>query len=116
MRLVLSLFLFLAAPAALSQPTDATPSKDPALTLNAPSPNPTDGRAVFVLSVSAPGHVTVEAFDLLGRRTATLFSDALPATARQHIAFDGARLPDGLYLIVARSETMRVQRVVTLAR
>ncbi len=58
--------------------------------------------------------VIVEAFDLLGRKVATLFSDVLPE--RRLVTFDGARLPDGLYVIVARSETMQTQRLVTLVR
>ena len=115
MRFALVLLLLL-APAALSQPAASAPTEQPTVTLGAPSPNPTDGQSALVLSVSQAGHVTMDAFDLLGRRVATLFSDVLPAGVSRRVAFDGTRLPDGLYLIVARSETMRVQRVVTLAR
>lgn len=115
MRLVTAFAFLLLTPVALAQPSLDSPG-EPAVALSAPSPNPTDGRAVFVVSTPTAGMVTVDAFDLLGRKVATLFSDALPARDRHPVAFDGSSLPDGLYVIVARNGISRVQRLVTLAR
>ncbi len=109
MRLLL-LILLLLAPSLSAQPA----SQSTTLALGAPSPNPTDGAAKLVVSTPQLETVTVEAFDLLGRKVATLFSDAV--STRRLVTFDGAQLPDGLYVIVARSETMQTQRLVTLAR
>ncbi len=115
MRLLL-LAVVLLTPTLSAQTATELASPKPTLTLGAPLSNPTNGEAHLSLSVAPNVRVTVQAFDLLGRQVATLASDALVAGGPGRVTFDGAHLPDGVYLIIARSEMMQTQRLVTLAR
>ena len=62
------------------------------------SPNPTASRASARIEVTTTRHVTLEVYDTLGRRVATL-ADREFAPGRHDIAFDTAGLPAGVYLV-----------------
>lgn len=78
-------------------------------------PNPFAGRATLELVVSAPQHVTVEAYDVLGRRVALLHAGPLPAGTHE-VAFDGGDLPGGVYVLRAQGEAFSTAQQVTLVR
>ena len=60
-------------------------------------PNPFSGRTRIAFSLGAPADVTLEVYDLLGRRVATLVDG--PVEAGEHLAtFDATGLPSGVYL------------------
>ena len=60
-------------------------------------PNPFSGRAQIAYSVGATTHVTLEVYDLVGRRVAVLVDG--PVEAGEHLAtFDATGLPAGVYL------------------
>ncbi len=63
-------------------------------------PNPSAGRGTVTVTVPASVHLRLAVFDVLGRRVAVLADG--PREAGAHgFAFDGARLPAGVYLVRA---------------
>ena len=78
-------------------------------------PNPTSGRATVRYTLSEGADVRLDAYDVLGRRVATLAAG--PQAAGPHEAtFDAAALPAGVYVLrlTAGSEATTVR--VTVAR
>ncbi len=61
-------------------------------------PNPTAGRATARIEVYTARRVTLEVYDALGRRVATL-ADREFAPGRHTIGFDTSALPAGVYLV-----------------
>jgi hypothetical protein len=84
--------------------------------LNAPVPNPSDGRAAMTLSVAEAQHVTVAVYDALGRRVAVLHDGLLDEGPAHQFVFDGSALPAGVYAVCAVGETFTDVRTLTLAR
>jgi len=86
-----------------------------ALVLGAPFPNPFADRTALTLTLETPQEVTVEVFDVSGRRVATLHDGALPR-GEHPLALDGTGLGDGVYVVRVQSGDEVVERRVTLAR
>ncbi len=84
--------------------------------LDMPRPHPVESQAMMTLSVDHAQHLTVEAFDALGRRIALLFDGAVPADAQQTLTFNADALPSGLYLIRTRGPTATDVRTVVVRR
>ena len=80
------------------------PSSTAAIELEAPYPNPTTGSFAIPVTVTAPGHMTVEVYDVLGRRVAALRSGAILQHERHEVSGDLSRLPAGVYFIRAITE------------
>lgn len=81
---------------------------------SAPQPNPARGRVTFELALPRDEDVRVEAFDLLGRRVATL-AEGRRAAGRHVLRWEGASLAGraGVFLVRARAGSFwRTQRVV----
>ncbi|MDX1530592.1 MAG: hypothetical protein R3362_03620, partial [Rhodothermales bacterium] len=94
---------------------DAAPD-DALAGLSAPAPNPFATRTALDLAVDTPQRVTVAAYDLLGRRVATLYDgQATPGEARR-LVLEAGRLPAGTYVVHAAGETFSETRRVTLVR
>lgn len=73
----------------------------PAVTgLHAPHPNPSPGRVTLTLDLAEAVDVEAAAYDVLGRRVAVLASGPLGAGTHD-LAFDGSRLPSGVYVVRA---------------
>ena len=87
-----------------------------AVSLGAPVPNPTTGRAELALRVDAPQPVRAELVDALGRAVATLYDGPAAADAPLVLVVDGAALPPGVYVVRVQGATFDVSRAVTLAR
>ncbi len=83
-------------------------------------PNPFAERTEFELNVPQRGRVTVEVYDLRGRRVRLIHDATLPA-GRHVLAWDalddrGGPVPAGVYLIVAHSPNRVTARKVMLLR
>lgn len=78
-------------------------------------PNPFVLATTLSFSLPAADVVTVEVFDVLGRRVAVLADGALDA-GRHTVAFDGSGMPTGAYLVrlATASGTARTQRITLL--
>ena len=68
-----------------------------------PTPTPFDGPTAFRVDLPRAGAVTVEVFDVLGRRVAVAFEGRLAAGAHR-LPFDGAALSPGVYLFRVTTE------------
>jgi len=82
------------------------------------APNPARGACRFQLTLGGPGAVTIEIFDLAGRRVRVLGRDRVEAGASQ-VPWDGrddagARLPGGVYFARAASNEGRAEARVAL--
>lgn len=86
---------------------------EPVLFANTPStvissyPNPTEGQATIEFSVAQSERAVVEIFDMNGRSVETMFNQDVQAGNTYRLAFDGASLPNGIYVVkfVTESET-----------
>jgi hypothetical protein len=92
----------------------AAPTAD--FALSAPAPNPTSGRTGLTLTVAETGPVTVEAYDLLGRRVATLYTGPAAAGQGLRLELDTAGLPSGTYVVRAAGNGVQATRRLTVAR
>ena len=97
-------------------PGDGGPAGTPARWLTANVPNPFSGATEIRFALPEAQEVTLEVYDLLGRRVA-LLADAEPMTASSHgVAFDSGALSSGTYLVVLRTPTHSEARQITVVR
>lgn len=92
------------------------PTAPAATALSAPYPNPFAGRTRLDLRVETVQNVTVEVFDVLGRRVATLFDGPASPGADLPLWFEAAGLPPGLYLVHAEGDTFAFTQRAVLTR
>lgn len=78
-------------------------------------PNPASRTMSLQLAVPITGEVTVEVYDVLGRRVAVLHDGPL-AAGPHALRFDAAALPSGVYVVRAVAPAGVVTRRVTLLR
>ena len=107
--------LFVLEPdAAVTLDGEQTAAPPQSFALSAPAPNPFTDRTVVRLSVDRPQHVTVEVFDVLGRKIAVLLDRDL-ASDTYSVPFEAAGFSSGVYFIRASGETTRrIRRVVLM--
>lgn len=85
----------------------------PTLRLLPPHPNPARRAAQMRVQVPRSGPVTVAAYDVLGRRVATLYDGPLAAGVARPLRIDTTAWPSGIYFIRARHATgTATQRLV----
>ena len=84
--------------------------------VSAPAPNPFNGLTTFDVIVDAPQAVTVEVFDAVGRRVATLFDGDMTAAQRYPVALDAAELRSGVYVVRVSGASFTTSRRVTVVR
>ena len=96
-----------------NEPVTGVPAVD---RLSAAYPNPFRSRAMLTLTVAEPRAVTVEVFDVLGRRVHVLHDDEVRPGERVEVALDSGALPAGVYLVRASGDGLRLTRRVTLVR
>jgi hypothetical protein len=87
-----------------------------AYTLTAPHPNPFNPQTQFTLSVPEAQHVTVEVYNLLGRRVDVLHDGRLEAEQSYTFTFEAANEPSGIYLIRIIGKAFTATRRVTLLK
>jgi CSLREA domain-containing protein len=99
-------------------PVGNEPAETPlpnAFTLHQSYPNPFQRQARIPYDVHTPAHVTLEVFDLLGRRVTVLVDEVQPA-GRYEALFDAESLPSGLYLYGIRMGNYRAFRRMVFVR
>ncbi|MEZ4699059.1 MAG: hypothetical protein R2834_01915 [Rhodothermales bacterium] len=69
-----------------------------AFTLHGNFPNPFDEATSIAFDLPAPAYVSLEVYDILGRRALSLPETALPAGPNRQLAVDGAPLAAGTYV------------------
>ncbi len=79
-------------------------------------PNPFTDQTRLALTLDAPQQVSVEVYDALGRRVATLFEGIVGAGEARQFVFDGSGRPAGLYLVRVTGETFAETQRIVLAR
>lgn len=97
----------------LSTTSNETLPSGSALSLEAPSPNPVRGQTALRLHLASAQEVTVEVFDTLGRRVATL-RDGVLASGVHRLTMDTQALVPGVYIVRAQTQDGRSvqQRIV----
>jgi len=84
--------------------------------MRAASPNPLTARTSLRFTVPEAADVTLEVYDMLGRRVALLL-DGEPMMAREHeVAFESGTLSSGNYLVVLRSGAHAEAQTITVVR
>ncbi len=79
------------------------------------SPNPFGTTTMLAVQMPQAAHATLEVYDLLGRRVATLV-DGVIEGGTQLVPFDASDLPAGTYVYVLKSGSVRESRVMTVVR
>jgi len=79
-------------------------------------PNPFNPQASFDLAVAQTQHVSIELYNVLGQRVATLFNATMEADANQTFTIDGADLATGQYVVRVTGERFAESRTVTLLK
>ena len=107
---------------AAARPDAAAPTSAAArgLTLDRPYPNPTSDAFRVRLAVADAAHVTVEVYDISGRRIARLLDRNVEA-GETTLSFDASAISPGLYLVRAQSvapdgQAQRAVRRITVVR
>lgn len=80
------------------------------------SENPARGAVRLALTVPTSQHVRAEVFAVDGRRVAVLLDASVPGGTPQRLAFDGAALPAGVYVVRVTTGGGRLEQAVTVAR
>jgi len=83
--------------------------------LEAAYPNPFRDRTTLALDMAEAQDVTVEMFDMLGRRVATVYDGPL-AVGQHRVVIEADGLPAGVYVVRAESEAFQFAQRVTLVR
>jgi glycosidase len=101
----------------LNIPTAGEPgsTETPTFALDAVFPNPTAGRATVRYTLDATADVRLDAYDVLGRRVATL-AEGPQAAGAHEAAFDTAGLPAGIYVLRLSAGAQTATARVTVAR
>ncbi|MEM1042581.1 MAG: LamG-like jellyroll fold domain-containing protein [Bacteroidota bacterium] len=86
-----------------------------ALTLAPARPNPFRGQAEIDFALPATGAVSLQVFDMMGRRVATL-AEGVREAGPHTVRFDAGTLPSGVYLVRLEAGGQAATRRVTLVR
>lgn len=92
------------------------PAEPEAYRLSPSYPNPFSTRTRFELVVSRSQRVTVEVYNALGQRVATLHEGRLEANKPRAFTWRASSLPSGLYLVRVAGEGFSATRRLVLIR
>lgn len=106
-----------------SQTTDGSTSVTEPLARNfelAPAPNPTSGRTTFSFRLPETGHVSIDVYDLRGRRVAQVF-DGPTLTTQSAVEWNGTddagqAIAPGIYLVKMRTGEWLTTRKLSVIR
>ncbi|WP_420455420.1 T9SS type A sorting domain-containing protein [Rubrivirga sp.] len=91
-----------------------------AFALNGNMPNPFSARTAISFDLPEAAEVSVEVYDVMGRRVISIDNGAMTAGADQRVEIDGRGLASGVYVyrvnVVGASETWTRSGQITLAR
>jgi hypothetical protein len=79
-------------------------------------PNPFSGATEVRFTLPQAEEVSLEVYDLLGRRVALLLDGEAMSASEHAVAFEGGGLPSGTYLLVLRTPSHSEARQVTVVR
>ena len=79
-------------------------------------PNPFNPETAILFSVAEEGWATLEVFDLLGQRVATLFDGPVRTGWLHRVTFDAGGLSSGLYLYRLQSGSTSATRTLSLLK
>jgi hypothetical protein len=79
-------------------------------------PNPTEGQATIEFTVAQNERAVVEIFDMNGRSVETLFNQDVQAGNTYRLDFEGASLPNGIYVVKFVTESETVIEKIMIAR
>ncbi len=113
-RFVFSLLLLLVA--GLAPERAYAQATQPAVKMQAASPNPFGSETRFAVSTERSGMVVVEVYNVLGQRVRTLLSERVEAREPKMVRLDSSNLPTGLYVIRAQAGGHVASQMVTLSR
>jgi len=100
----------------ISSPVSAQVALDRALTLQQTGQNPFRTQTTLEFAVSTAENVTIDLFDVLGRRIRTLYTGT-PTPGRMHpITITAQGLAPGRYLIRARTPSRQVTQAITVVQ
>ena len=95
---------------------DETETTQPSeIRLNQNYPNPFNPATVISFELPAAGMVTLEVFDMLGRKVTTLASGQFPGGSHQ-VTFDASHLASGVYLYRIQADNFVQTRKLTLLK
>jgi hypothetical protein len=80
------------------------------------APNPLQNATTIRFALPEPMAVTLEVYDLMGRRVAILVNGTAMAAADHEVGLDASALPTGNYLVVLRTASHTEARTITVAR
>lgn len=112
---------FKLAPSELSDINDALPTSlgdavaPGVATLMGAAPNPVSGRADVRFELVQGGHVTLDVYDALGRKVATLV-DGVRAAGAQSADLDASGLSAGVYFVRLTTDSAALTRSLTVLR
>ena len=102
-------------PGLITVDSKTPPSLPQTLTLHQNYPNPFNPSTNITYSLPAAGRVTLEVFDLLGRRVAVLIDTTQPAGTHE-IVFDARNLPSGTYVARLTAAATTQTRLLILTK
>jgi hypothetical protein len=102
--------------AVIHGPISARVQMQEVLKLTAPAPNPVSSTAILSFAVKGQARATVAVYDMLGRRTATLFEGRPTAGESTRLRLDASGLPSGPYIIQLRADGQAQTQRVTVVR
>jgi hypothetical protein len=85
------------------------------LRLNQNYPNPFNPTTTIRFQLYETSHVTLEVFDLLGRRV-QLLADEVITAGTHHVVFDGRQLPGGVYIYRIQTPGRSLSKKLTLLK
>lgn len=92
--------------------SDGLPVLPEAIVLNPPYPNPFATSTTLAFGLPAAAHVTIELFDVLGRRAAVV-EDGVRSGGMHELRLDGSKLANGVYFCRLRAgQAVRTARIV----
>ncbi|HEX9951815.1 MAG TPA: T9SS type A sorting domain-containing protein, partial [Rubricoccaceae bacterium] len=97
-------------------PAPGAPGASAQQWFRANQPNPFADQTEIRFALPQAEAVTLEVYDLLGRRVALLADDAQMQSGEQTVAFERGQLPSGTYLVVLRTPSHSEARQITVVR
>ena len=95
--------------------TDVPPTRQtPAFVLHAPYPNPTTGSATIDFTLEKESKVSLDMYDVAGRRVARLLDNASRPAGLGSVYFDTRNLPSGIYFVKLQADRKTLTKKLTI--
>jgi hypothetical protein len=100
----------------LSDPVDAQIRLDRAYAVTSPSPHPVRRQTSIDLTVREAQSITVEVYDLLGRRVAVPFEEKVQGQQTRNIRLDAVGFSSGVYFLRIRGDSFATTERMTVVK